>query len=401
MWREAFLFGVLFVNVYFFAVAISNVIYFRLATRTPRITGGPFVSIIVPARDEERGIARCVGSLLEQDYADYEVIVVDDQSSDATARTVRTFMPDSRLRLVTGTPLPVGWLGKQHAMAQGAQVARGEILMFTDADTVHSAQSVSWVVTNLQDHHADSISGYLKQETGTFGEMLVVPTQYAMVMFMPLALVPHSNAKSLSFSIGQMVAIRRAAFDGLHGFDSFSDSIVDDMSMAARLKGAGYRTIFLDAKRAASVRLYSSYRTAFNGTMRSIFGAVGGTTSTAVAMAAVVLGAIVYPAVAALWWPVSHVAPPVQLLVATVLFASQWGLTIVDRDAPIASVVLYPVVFADLVLLMMVSMVRTGYGRGVDWKGRLVRVGRRPPGEGASESDVTCELPDSSRDAEC
>jgi chlorobactene glucosyltransferase len=393
MWRGAFLFGVVIVNVYFFAVAISNVVYFRLATRKPRITSGPFVSIIVPARDEERGIARCVGSLLEQDYAHYEVIVVDDQSSDATARIVSTFAADPRLRLVAGTPLPVGWLGKQHAMSQGAEVARGEILMFTDADTVHSAQSVSWVVTNLEDHHADSISGYLKQEIGTFGEMLVVPTQYAMVMFMPLALVPHRNARSVSFSIGQLVAIRRAAFDDLHGFDSFSDSLVDDMSMAARLKGAGYRTIFLDAKRAASVRLYTSYGTAFHGTMRSIFGAVGGTTSTAVAMAAVVLGAIVYPALAVVWWPISHVAPPVELVIATVLFACQWGLNILDREAPLAAVALYPIVFADLVLLMLVSMVRTGYGRGVDWKGRLVRVGRRPPGELEAGSDMPCELP--------
>jgi chlorobactene glucosyltransferase len=399
MWRDAFLFGAVIVNMYFFAVAISNVVHFRLATRKPRLTTGPFVSVVVPARDEESNVARCVESLLAQDYADYEVIVVDDQSGDATARIVAGYLADPRLRLVSGAPLPERWIGKAHAMSQGASVARGEILMFTDADTVHQPDSVSWAVTNLEDHRADSLSGYLKQEIRTFGEMLVVPTQYAMTMFMPLVMVPYRNGKRFSFAIGQLFAIRRTAFDAVGGFDSFSDSLVDDMSMAARLKAAGYRAVFLDAKRIASVRLYSDYRTAFHGTMRSIYGAVGGTIATVAAMSVVVLAAIVYPAAALLWWSFSHVAPPAQMAVAAGLFVTQWGLTILDREAPIGAVLLYPLVYVDLVVILIVSMLRTGYGRGVDWKGRLVRVERRPAGESAA--DIQQPVPEGPGDVEC
>jgi chlorobactene glucosyltransferase len=357
MWRSAFLFFAVFANVYFFVVATSNVVHFRRATSKPRLKSGPFVSVIVPARDEERHVARCIESLLAQDYAGYEVIVVDDGSSDATAGIVGEYASDPRLRLVSGAPLPAGWMGKQHALSQGAAVARGDILVFTDADTVHEPGSVSWVVTNMVDHRADFISGYLRQEVGSFGEKLVVPTQYAMMMFVPLALAPH-----------------RKAFDGAGGFGAFRDSIVDDMAPAQRLKGCGYRTAFLDAADAASCRLYSDYPTAFHGTMRSIYGAVGGAFATVVGMAFAVLGAIVYPAAAVLWSLATRTAPSGELVGAAVLFVTTWGLVALDRDVPLLSVLLYPLVFLDLILILVVSMVRTGWGRGVDWKGRTVRV---------------------------
>ena len=163
---HAYLVAAVCVNVYFVVTALSNVVYFRLATRRPRMRSGPFVSVIVPARDEERSIERCVRSLLTQDYEDYEVIVVDDQSSDATAAIAsRLAEGEPRLRVVDGTPLPEGWMGKTHALAQGAAVARGEILVLTDADSVHAPSSVSWAVTNLTDHGADMLSGYVRQRT--------------------------------------------------------------------------------------------------------------------------------------------------------------------------------------------------------------------------------------------
>lgn len=389
MWRSAFLLGVLIVNMGFFAVAISNIVYLRRATREPRIKGGPFVSVIVPARDEELCIERCVTSLLRQDYADYEVIVVDDQSSDETAPIVAALGADPRLRLVSGTPLPEGWYGKQHAMAQGAAVACGDILVFTDADAFHEPDSVSWVVTNLQEHGADFLSGFLRQETVTLGEKLVVPTEYAMMMVVPLASLPRRNSSRLAFAIGQLVAVRRSAFDAVGGFAAISDSMVDDMAMAQEMKSHGFRTMFLDATGVASCRLYTGFRTAFHGTMRSIFGAVGGTTLTVALMTALLLCAIAYPAVALAWLPLSHAATPQPLVLAAGLFVVQWWLTVIDRKAPLVAVLLYPAVFLNLVLMLAVSMVRTGWGPGVEWKGRIVRVRRPTAGSVRPEEEVS------------
>jgi chlorobactene glucosyltransferase len=387
MMRDWYLVALVCINAYFLATVLLNIAYFRFATKKPGIRSGPFVSVIVPARDEERSIGRCLESLLEQDYADYEVIVVDDDSSDATAEIVAGIAArDPRLRLVSGAPLPDGWLGKPHALSEGVAVARGEILVLTDADTVHRSHSISWAVTNLHDHHADILSGYLDQEYGTLGERVVVPTMYAMMLLVPLFLIPRTRSPRPAFAIGQYVAVRREALEGVGGFEAIRDSIVDDMSMATRMKVCGYRGVFLDAKGIAGCRLYSGYRDAFEGIERSIYSAVGGRPLAALAVSVAVLGLIVGPAISVLMSSahLQMAAGPVALSV--LLFAVLWALVVWDRNVPLTAFVLYPLVFLNLVIILNASMVRTGFGSGVEWKGRTVRVPGSADATGEAEA---------------
>lgn len=365
------------INAWFFVTALSNVVYFRLATKKPRVTSGPFVSVIVPARNEEQPIGRCLESLLQQDYSDYEVVVVDDDSSDSTAQVVAEFAArDPRVRLVSGVPLADAWLGKPHALAQGAAVARGEILLLTDADTVHTPHSISWAVTNLQDHGADMLSGYLEQEYGSFGESLIVPTMYAMMLLVPLFLIPRTASPQLAFAIGQYVVMRREALDDVGGFESIRASIVDDMAMAARMKSFGHRSVFLDAKQAASCRLYSGYRDAFRGIERSVYSSIGGQPLSVVGIAAIVLVLICGPAAYVLV-SVAHLEVPSGPIAASaLLFIAQWALVAWDRDVPFVALVLYPLVFLNLAVMTVASMLSTGFGPGIEWKGRLVRMPR-------------------------
>ena len=372
------------INAFFLAMALSNIVYLHRATRKPRVESGPLVSVIVPARDEEDSIARCLESLLVQDYADYEVVVVDDGSADGTARIVAAMAAsDSRLRLVSARPLPPGWLGKPHALSEGAAAARGEILILTDADTVHEPESVSWAVTNLQDHDADILSGYLDQRYGSFGEGIVVPTMYAAMLLVPLFLLARTKTPRIAFAIGQYVAVRREALDGVCGFEPIRDSIVDDMSLANRLKAFGYRGVFLDARRAAHCRLYRSYRDAFDGIERSVYSALGGRPLAVAVVALLVLGVIVGPALAVLGSYARLDTPPTLVTASVILFAVQWAFVSWDRDVPFAAFALYPLVFLNLLVILIASMLITGFGAGVEWKGRMVRVARR--------SDVPCE----------
>ena len=388
--RDWYLVALVCVKAYFLATVLSNVIYFRRATGKPRIRSGPFVSVIVPARDEERSIGRCLESLLAQDYADYEVIVVDDDSSDATAEIVAGIAArDPRLRLVSGVPLPDGWLGKPHALSEGAAVARGEILILTDADTVHTPESISWAVTNLQDHRVDILSGYLNQEYGSLGERLVVPTMYAAMMLVPLFLIPRTKSPRLAFAIGQYVVLRRAALEDVGGFEAIKDSIVDDMSMAIRMKESGHRGVFLDARAAASCRLYNGYRESFEGIERSIYSAVGGRPLAALAVTAIVLGLIVGPALSVLLSNLRLQMPAGPLALSVLLFGAQWALIVWDRNVPLTAFVLYPLVFLNLVIILNVSMLRTGFGPGVMWKGRTVRI---PGGGDAAGEAEAAEL---------
>jgi len=383
--RDAY-FVLVFVNAYFLAVAVSNVVYLRRATSSPRLKAGPFVSVVVPARNEGRSIARCLGSLLAQDYADYEVVVVDDQSTDETARIVAdAAVHDSRVRLVRGSPLPAGWLGKPHALSQGAAAARGEILILTDADTAHCHESISWTVTNMEDHDADVLSGYLDQQYGSVGERLVVPTMYAMMLLLPLVLLPRTRSPRAAFAIGQYVAIRRGALEAVGGYAAVKDSIVDDMSMAKQMKTFGFRNVFLDARGAARCRLYRGYGDAFHGIERSIYSALGGSPLAVAAVALVVLGLIIGPVLAVLASLARFEMPPALVTASVALFVAQWALVSWDRKVPFVAFVLYPLVFLNLLATLMASMVSTGFRSGVDWKGRTVRVPKdsaRPTPEG-------------------
>ena len=373
--QSVFLFALLAVNGWFFVTALSNTLYFRRSTSTPRVKGGPFVSVIVPARNEEDSIARCVGSLLKQDYADYEVIVVDDGSTDATAKIVTALQAgESRLRLVPAGTLPDGWLGKPHALSQGAAVARGEVLLFTDADTVHEPESLSWAVTNLRNSRADILSGYLTQDYTTLGDRVIVPVLYAMMLMVPLYLLPRTRNPRLSFAIGQYVVVRREAFDGIGGLEAIKDSMVEDMSMASRMKELGYRNVFLDAKKAASCRMYRGYRDAFEGIERPIYSAVGGRPVTVIALTVLASGVIVWPASSLIVPGLRFGVPAGPIAFSVVLFAVQWAVLVWDRNMPLVAFVLYPLVFLNLILILNASMLSTGFGPGVLWKGRRVRV---------------------------
>lgn len=380
-------------NGYFLLAAAANVVFLRRATHRARITAGPFVSVIVPARNEERVIEGCVVSLLAQDYADFEVVVVDDQSSDATAAVVRELAAgDPRVRLVTGEPLPDGWLGKPHALAEGVAAAHGEVLILTDADTVHTPHSISWAVTNLTDHRADILSGYLRQRYGSFGERLIVPTMYAAMLLVPFLLVPRRRNLGTAFAIGQYVAVRREALEAVGGYESIRSSITDDMSMAKRLGARGFRGIFLDANEAAACRLYTGYGDAFRGIERSIYSALGGNPITSTLVTVIVLTLIVWPAASVLFGSIAFQLQPGPVALAFALFAAAWALVCWDRDVPFAAYLLYPLVFANLMLILNGSMIATGFGGGADWKGRPIRVGRGDCDDG----DALCDEPDRS-----
>jgi len=388
---ETYLVALVCANLYFLATALSNIIYFRRATLPARATTGPRVSVIVPARNEAAGIARCAASLLAQDYADYEVIVVDDDSHDTTPDIVAGMAArEPRLRLVSAGPLPEGWLGKPHALARGVSVARGEILILTDADTVHAPQSISWAVTNLQGHRADLLSGYLHQKCRNLGDGAVVPVLYAAMMVLPFALLQRTRSPLFSFAIGQLVAVRREALEGIGGIESIRASIVDDMSLAVRMKRCGFRNVFLDASAAASCHMYDGFRDASKGIARSVYAAIGGRPLTVAAVSAVVLAFIIWPAAAVVASYAGGQTPPTAIVAAVVLFAAQWALIAWNRDMPLVAVAVYPLVFLNLVAIMNASMLGTGFGHGVDWKGRLVRMPRasdaghkpRPVGRG-------------------
>ncbi len=223
---------------------------------TGRGTESPRVSIIVPARNEEACLAACLQSLVGQSGISREIIVVDDGSTDQTRAIAAGF---SEVRVVTPSLLPVGWSGKTNAMVAGASAARGEWLLFTDADTIHRPGSLARAVAEGERQGSDLLSYSPQQDVRSLVEKSVMPVIFAELAstFRPSQVSdPNSAAAAAN---GQYLLISRAAYDAVNGFAGVGSSLLEDVALARAVKASGRKILFRYAPDAVSTRMYGSF----------------------------------------------------------------------------------------------------------------------------------------------
>ena len=245
-------------------IFVSNILITYLARQhSPSVTF-PMVSILVPARNEEKNIARCVQSLLAFDYPAFEVLVLDDQSNDNTRSILEKLSRShSRLQVLDGDPPSGGQVGKSWACSQLARRAQGELLFFTDADTFHQPETLRTIVTALEGEQADLLTGFPRQEVHTWGERFLVPFfSWAMLCFNPLALAYKLSHPALSSALGQMMLFRREAYLAIGGHEGVVSSIVDDLMLARKIKSNGMRWRVIFIADLISCRMYRNSREA-------------------------------------------------------------------------------------------------------------------------------------------
>lgn len=243
----------------------------------------PFVSIIVPARDEERNIRRCVESLLEQDYDSYEVIVVDDGSTDGTATILdeiaQAHPHGNRLWVLRLRDLPEGWAGKPHALHAGVQEAHGEWLLFTDADTWHAAGALRFAVTKAVNEGIDLLTLGSTQELPGFWNKVMMPMAYLGIsMQYPMKKV-NDPLSPVAIANGQYILIDRETYDIVGGYarPDLRNTLLDDRDLARVVKDTGFRLQFVDGRELVHVRMYSSLRETWRGWRKNAFlGSRGG-----------------------------------------------------------------------------------------------------------------------------
>jgi hypothetical protein len=223
-------------------ISIVNTLTFpRLRQAKPART--PFVSLLIPARDEADVIGGSVSRLLSQIYPRFEVVVLDDGSTDGTReQACQAAASDSRFRVIGGEPLPDGWLGKNWACHQLAGQAKGEILIFTDADVRWGPQALSAVIHLMDKTRADTFTVLPTQETRTWGERLVVP----MMMFVIMGYLPELCVRYIPWPVfaaanGQCLAFRRDAYQHIGGHAAVRANVVEDVGLAweTKRKGSG------------------------------------------------------------------------------------------------------------------------------------------------------------------
>jgi glycosyltransferase involved in cell wall biosynthesis len=216
----------------------------------------PEVSVIVPARNEEICLGDCLQSLVAQDGVAFEIIVVDDGSTDRTREIAGSF---AGVRLVSPGPLPEGWTGKNNAVVAGAKVARGEWLLFTDADTVHVAGSLARSLAEAKKHSAEMLSYSPEQIAVTFWEIATLPVVFAELARQYPPSKVSDPASPLAAANGQYILIRRKTYEAVGGHAAIADSLLEDVALARGVKGSGGKIRFRYAADMVRTRMYRNF----------------------------------------------------------------------------------------------------------------------------------------------
>lgn len=216
----------------------------------------PAVSVIVPARNEEVCLALCLESLVAQTGIDFDIIVVDDASTDRTAEIARSF---EGVTVMSAPPLPENWTGKNNAMSAGARIAKGKWLLFTDADTVHKPGSLARVVAEAEQQRAALLSYSPEQEIRTFLEKAVMPVIFAELAATYPPKKVNDPTSPIAAANGQYLLISRETYDAVGGHAAIAGDLLEDVAMARLVKSSGRRILFRYGGDVVRTRMYRSW----------------------------------------------------------------------------------------------------------------------------------------------
>ncbi len=355
-------------------------------TPVPPPADGPLISVCVPARDEAHNIRACVESILRQDYPHFELIVLEDRSTDATPAILRELAEGSaRLRVLPGEELPPGWAGKPHALHQAAAAARGEWLCFVDADTTLSPNALSSVYAKAVETGADLFTIMTFQVMGSFWEKTVMPLVMSAlaVGFSPRRVNDPRSRDAIAN--GQFILIRRAAYEAIGGHAAVRDRIVEDKAIAELVKWSGHRLVVADGMQAARTRMYTSLPAMWEGWTKNIYLGLSDRPSLmllgVVGAALLVIGSVVLPLwpLAGLVWFLRGGGSPALIVVLESLLL--WGALLAARAGvaqamglPPRWALATPLGAGVFAAMMFTSAWKVLSGSGVSWKGRRYSV---------------------------
>lgn len=349
-------------------VAINLALY-----RAPRRADtdiGALVSVLVPARDEQDNIAELMRSVLASRHVDLELLVLDDNSSDRTAAIVTEFARnDPRVRLLSGAPLEPGWAGKVFACAQLAQAARGDWLLFVDADVRITDDAVARLVAHAERKKVDLLSGIPRQQTSTFGERLIIPLIHLVLLgYLPLAFMRLTRHPGFAAAIGQLLLARRATYERVGGHGAVRDRIHDAMALARAFRRRGAVTDLVDLQSLASCRMYRSFEQVWLGFAKNAHEGMGAPAAIGI-WTTLLLGGHVLPFVLVLV-PGSGAAGAIAL--AAVGFALLTRLLLTLRfDQSIVGALAHPLGVAAIVAIQWHALAARALRRPIAWKGRI------------------------------
>jgi len=353
--------------------------YRRIPAWTAELKPTTAVSVLIPARNEEGNIAVTLESVLANRGVEFEVVVLDDHSTDRTAEIVSRFAArDSRVRLEFAPPLPAGWCGKPHACHVLAQRARFDTLVFIDADVRLVPDGLRRMLGFLHSSGAALASGVPHQELGTFSERLLLPQiHFVLLGYLPLPMMRWTRRPAFSAGCGQLFIMRRDAYQAVGGHESVRMTLHDGVKLPRLFRRHGFKTELFDATDVATCRMYRTNGEVWRGLGKNATEGLAAP-GTILPMSVLLFGGQVLPF---LLIPVLAQMNAFAVAAATLAMMLAWLprlIAVVRFRQPLGSALLHPVGVLALLVIQWFALARQLAGKPAVWKGRSYGAAPKP-----------------------
>ncbi|MCK6602282.1 MAG: glycosyltransferase [Bacteroidetes bacterium] len=361
-WIAAFV--LLFFRISSFAVALVNFLT-PVRLRGAGVPETARVSVLIPARNEEKNLPATLESLLNLKTDLHEIVILDDHSTDSTFQIADTIgRHEPKVKVLRGKPLPAGWTGKNWACHQLGLVATGTHFLFLDADVRPEKGSIGGALSVMETSHLGFLSVFPDQKLGTPGEKMVVPVMHHILLsLLPLILVKKTRFSSLSAANGQWMLFLRELYQTGRYHEAEKGSVAEDIRIARRVKSEGVSAACLLGGGLVSCRMYSGLRESLDGFSKNSIDMLGGTPASATILSVL----LVLPPFFFFFlpWPVFFWIDLGLLLGSRILIAKLSGRSVQE------SLLATPALLFFLIYLVIKGFI-SRWTKTITWKGRTV-----------------------------
>ncbi|RFC45972.1 MAG: Glycosyltransferase involved in cell wall bisynthesis [Verrucomicrobia bacterium] len=354
------------------AMIVANLRLYR-PLGDPSVRDVPSVSVLIPARNEEANIRAAIESVLHCEGLNFEVLVWDDGSTDATAEIVQLLAAeDSRVGFFKGTPPPQGWAGKPFGCWSLAQAAKGDILVFMDADVrFRGGDALARMAAAFLRPELDLLSGIPWQRLGTLSEVMIIPLiHFVLLGFLPLQRMRATADPRFAAACGQLMLIRRSAYFEVGGHEITKQSFHEGIGLARAFRKAGKIADLFDASGVAVCRMYTGLGEVWRGFAKNAHEGLASPKSV-LPFGLLLFFGQVFPLLGLLSGHLDKVSGRWALLALALGFAGR-GVLAFRFNQPLAGVLLQPVAVGALLLNQWYGALRFWTGRPVGWRGRVL-----------------------------
>lgn len=369
---------ILLTIIFLFTVNLINIItikkisrYSRSLNSSNRCENQEYISVLIPARNEERIIGRCVESALNQNYNNFEVIVLDDNSTDNTSK-ILSEIRNNRLKIIKGKQIEDGWVGKNFACKQLSEAAKGNYILFIDADTILEKNALENSVKFIKSQNADLVSFFPRQITISFWEKIIIPLLHFVVLTMlPLILVEKTKRTSLTMANGQFMLFRRTAYDKIGGHYSVKNRIVEDVWLGRKIKISGGKLIFADGTDIAYCRMYKNLNEIIEGFSKNIFPGLSFSTAGIIFVITFFFFLYIIPYIMLIYGIIINTGTLILTSIISIILAITIRIThSLKFKLPLHSAFFHIISSISLIILSINSYRIIKFGSGAVWKER-------------------------------